>query len=158
MITFNYESSGHPDYMRMTGVLDRYLTVHELIKELMITFPHKKGTIKVGKYCMDFKNSCVDITPIDDLKDMLVDKVTGMDSYGVIDLTISVASAKKEKNERIVKFESMLKDLHIDMHRILDEYEDKFGVKINSIKVSKHGTLGMSTQAEDGELVFNFIV
>lgn len=158
MITFNYESSGHPGYMKMTGVLDRYLTVHELIKELMITFPNKKGTIKVGKYCMDFKNSCVDITPIDDLKDKLVDKVTGIDSYGVIDLTISVAPVKKEKNEGIVKFESMLKDLHIDMHKILDEYEDKFGVKINSIEVSKQGSLAISTQAEYGELVFDFKV
>lgn len=158
MITFNYESSGHPDYMKMIGVLDRYLTVYELIKELMNTFPDKKGTIKVGKYCINFKNSCVDIAPIDDLKDMLVDKVTGINGYGVIDLTISVTPVKKEKNEGIVKFESMLKDLHIDMHRILDEYEEKYGVKIKSIKVSKQGSLGMSTQAEDGELVFNFEV
>ena len=155
MIKFEYESSGHPDYMKMTGVLDKEYTVSELIFELLVMFPKSRGYIIVRDHCIEYEDAKIQGEPMNDVEPMLVEGVSGISCYGNVDFTITaVPKMKKDGGNRIVDITMMLNEMQSDMKKMLHECEKKTGINIRSIKIGKHDSIRVSTEVVNDELVF----
>lgn len=162
MIKFKKESAGHPDYMRIVGAeMDREYNVFDFIDEILKRYPKDYGRIDIdGKISYEYKNGVLDWALIpQELFNRVVEKVEGMSCYYNTDYKLTLKGDKpKEEVEKRMGIEDILDEIGAEMQEMKRKYEEKYGMNIASILVSKYGEKSFKANSESGVFEFDIVV